>query len=63
MERPLRLVSQLTPKLIESLRFASGDEELRFHLEKEIKQNLVRGMTPEEARRTALLSFGGFEPH
>src|SRR5690606_25854539 len=29
VERPLRLHSQLTLKAIESLRFASGDEELR----------------------------------
>jgi type I restriction enzyme M protein len=29
VERPLRLHSQLTPKAIESLRFASGDEALR----------------------------------
>jgi type I restriction enzyme M protein len=32
VERPLRLVSQLTPKSIESLRFASGDEEIRSQL-------------------------------
>jgi type I restriction enzyme M protein len=32
VERPLRLVSQFTPKLIESLRFASGDEEIRSTL-------------------------------
>jgi type I restriction enzyme M protein len=32
VERPLRLVSQLTPKLIESLRFASGDEVIRSKL-------------------------------
>jgi type I restriction enzyme M protein len=32
VERPLRLVSQLTPKLIETLRFASGDEEIRSKL-------------------------------
>jgi predicted permease len=37
------------------------DEELRFHLEKEIEQNLARGMSPEEARRAALRSFGGIE--
>ena len=29
IERPLRLHSQLSPKAIETLRFASGDEELR----------------------------------
>ncbi len=37
------------------------DEELRFHLEMAIEQNRERGMTPEEARRTALRDFGGVE--
>jgi type I restriction enzyme M protein len=32
VERPLRLVSQLTPKAIEDLQFAWGDEELRAQL-------------------------------
>src|SRR5918911_501020 len=37
------------------------DEELRFHLQKEMEQNLARGMSPEEARLAALRSFGGVE--
>jgi predicted permease len=37
------------------------DEELRFHLEKEIEQNQLRGMSAEEARLAALRSFGGIE--
>jgi len=37
------------------------DEELDFHLEKEIEQNLMRGMNPEDARSAALRSFGGVE--
>ncbi len=37
------------------------DDELRFHLEKEIEQNQARGMSAEEARLTALRSFGGVE--
>ena len=37
------------------------EEELRFHLEREIEQNLTRGMSPEEARQAALRSFGGIE--
>ena len=37
------------------------DAELRFHLEHQIAQNLAAGMTPSEARRTALLDFGGVE--
>lgn len=37
------------------------DDELRFHLEKEIEQNILRGMNAEEARWAALRSFGGVE--
>jgi putative ABC transport system permease protein len=37
------------------------DEELRFHLEMETAANVERGMSPEEARRAALLDFGGVE--
>jgi putative ABC transport system permease protein len=37
------------------------DQELRFHLEREIAQRILSGMSPEEARRSALLEFGGVE--
>jgi putative ABC transport system permease protein len=37
------------------------DRELRFHLEMETAENIRRGMSAEEARREALLSFGGVE--
>jgi len=37
------------------------DEELRFHLEREVEENIRRGMSPEGARRTAMVSFGGVE--
>src|ERR1051325_8533620 len=37
------------------------DDELSFHLEKEIEQNIARGMSSEEARLAALRSFGGVE--
>jgi predicted permease len=37
------------------------DDELRFHLESTIEQNLARGMTPAEARRRALVELGGVE--
>ena len=36
-------------------------EEVRFHLEREIEENIARGMSPEEARYAALRSFGGVE--
>jgi hypothetical protein len=36
------------------------DEEMQFHLERDITQNLKSGMSPEEARYAALKSFDGF---
>ena len=35
------------------------DEELQFHVDHLIAENLARGMTPEAARREALLAMGG----
>ncbi len=40
---------------------AEMEEELRFHLEEEIRANLQAGLSPKEARRQALLLFGGVE--
>jgi hypothetical protein len=37
------------------------DEELRFHVEKSTEANIAAGMTAEEARRQALIEFGGVE--
>src|SRR5689334_22674833 len=37
------------------------DEEVRFHLEMQIEDNLRSGMSPAEARYAALRSFGGVE--
>jgi putative ABC transport system permease protein len=37
------------------------DEELRTHLERQIEQNVARGMDPEEARYAARRLFGGME--
>ncbi|HSG07885.1 MAG TPA: ABC transporter permease [Longimicrobiales bacterium] len=42
---------------------AELDDELRFHLEKEIELNLSAGMSQAEARRRALVAFGGVERH
>jgi len=36
-------------------------DELQFHLEKAIEQNIAAGMAPEEARRRALIAFGGID--
>lgn len=37
------------------------DEEFRYHVELEVQENLRRGLRPEEAKRRALLAFGGLE--
>ena len=37
------------------------DAELRSHLEMAVERNLRQGMSPEQARREALLDFGGLE--
>jgi MacB-like periplasmic core domain len=37
------------------------DDEIRFHVEQQIEKNRRAGMTPDEARRQALIRFGGVE--
>ena len=37
------------------------DEEIRFHLDMQTEKNVRLGMSPEEARRAALVRFGGTE--
>ncbi|MGB0993825.1 MAG: ADOP family duplicated permease [Akkermansiaceae bacterium] len=37
------------------------DEEMSFHLEQSIERNVERGMSPDQARREALIAFGGME--
>src|SRR5262245_22470437 len=37
------------------------EEEIRSHLEMQIEDNLLQGMSPEDARRAARLRFGGVE--
>jgi predicted permease len=37
------------------------DEELRFHLEQSTEARIAAGIAPEEARRQALIEFGGVE--
>src|SRR5688500_2936143 len=38
------------------------DDELRFHLDRQIEDFVRDGMTPEAARAAALREFGGLEP-
>ena len=37
------------------------DDEMRHHIECETAERIQQGMTPEEARRSALVDFGGVE--
>jgi hypothetical protein len=37
------------------------DEEIDYHLERETAKNIELGMTPAEARRMALVQFGGVQ--
>jgi putative ABC transport system permease protein len=37
------------------------EEEIRFHVERQTEKNVQAGMTPDEARRQALIRFGGVE--
>jgi putative ABC transport system permease protein len=52
-----RLRSLLRRQTVES----EMDEELRFHLEREIEKFVNSGLTREEATRRAQLAFGGYE--
>ena len=37
------------------------DEELKFHLERDVEQNIKSGMAPDDARNAALRAFGGVD--
>jgi putative ABC transport system permease protein len=37
------------------------DSELRFHLERQIGENMASGMSPDQARREASIEFGGLD--
>jgi hypothetical protein len=39
------------------------EEEFRFHLDKETARLEREGLSPDEARRRALASFGGMDMH
>ncbi|HKQ08087.1 MAG TPA: ABC transporter permease [Blastocatellia bacterium] len=56
---PLRLRSLLRHRQVEQ----ELDEELRYHLDRQIEENLARGMNAQEARYAALRAMGGMEQH
>ena len=51
VERPLRLHSQLTLKAIETLRFASGDEDLRADTLRGVRRRLFSPSSPKSPTR------------
>ena len=54
---PLRLRSLLRREHVEQ----ELDEELRYHLDRQIEENQAKGMSAEEARYAALRAMGGIE--
>lgn len=56
-----QMLSRLGALLNRSRHDAELDEEVRFHLEMEVEKNVRRGMDPVEARRQAMIAFGGVE--
>jgi type I restriction enzyme M protein len=59
LERPLRLHSQLTVKAIETLRFASGDEEIRSEIYDRLGEPLSENFASVQAQLETLLSEWG----
>ena len=55
------VVAQVRSLLLRSRRQLELDEELRLHVDQDIEQGIARGLSPKEARRSALLAFGGVD--
>ena len=56
-----QLLFRLRPFVSRSQVHRDIDEELHFHIEMETEKNVQRGMSPAEARRVAVVEFGGIE--
>src|SRR5262245_31056957 len=54
---PLRLRSLFRRRQVEQ----ELDEELRYHLDRQIEELIAKGMTPTEARYAAMRALGGLE--
>lgn len=59
VERPLRLHSQLSVKAIASLRFASGDEDMRSHIYDELGNSLFEKFSSVQSHLEKILSDWG----
>lgn len=56
-----KLFSRLNKRLGIIHRASDLDDEMQFHLQMETAHNVAAGMPPEEARRRALIAFGGVQ--
>src|SRR5215471_9059265 len=54
---PLRLRSLFRRRQVEH----ELDEELQYHIDRQIEENIAKGMTPMEARYAAMRAMGGVE--
>src|SRR5262245_21100077 len=62
MQRWLDVIRLRARSLVHGRRAdAELDRELRAHLEHQIDEHVANGMSPSEARRVALATFGGVE--
>src|SRR5438093_7442641 len=61
MTRPRQVWLRLRALFRKNTLEAEMDEELRFHFEKQIEDNIRAGMSAKEARYAALRAFGGVE--
>ena len=52
------MIRQFLARLRLGIRHNEVDEEMQFHLDLQIEQNQQTGMSPDEARRQAILAFG-----
>jgi putative ABC transport system permease protein len=63
MLTPSRLLRRLRSLFSIRSRDAELNEELAFHIEMQEHEHIAAGMTPEQARATALRQFGGLARH
>src|ERR1051325_6869184 len=56
---PLRLRSLFRRRRVED----EMNEELRYHVERQIEENIAKGLPADEARYAALRAMGGIEQH
>lgn len=61
MNRILLILERLSALVRRGEMDSDMDDEVRFHLAMETEKNLRSGLSPREARRRALVAFGGVE--